>query len=109
MPQTKLSVLGSHLHDLITLIVNSSDNKMQLHYTHFWNFRELVNYKKQQTSKVQTKHDRFFKAGLPKASASASNSNVSPQWECLDISSRKDDYKGKLSSVLIKFKFCFVF
>lgn len=71
----KLSVVRSHLDDLITFIDYSSDNEIQLYYTHFRNFRELI-IKKQRTSKVQTKLDSFFKVGLPKVSAPISNSNV---------------------------------
>lgn len=89
VPKTKLSVIRSHLDDIITFMDNSSDIEIQLYYTHFRNFRELI-IKKQQTSKVQSKLDGFFKAGSPKTSASTSNINVTPQRECLDISSSKD-------------------
>uniref|UniRef100_A0A6P7GP00 Uncharacterized protein LOC114340382 n=1 Tax=Diabrotica virgifera virgifera TaxID=50390 RepID=A0A6P7GP00_DIAVI len=75
LQKMKFSEVRSHLNDLITFI-DYSDNEVQLYYTQFRNFRELI-IKKQQTSKVQTKHDSFFKAGLPKASVSISNNVTS--------------------------------
>lgn len=41
-PQVKLSVIRLHLHDLITVMDHSSDNKTQLSYTHFGYFRKLI-------------------------------------------------------------------
>ena len=70
LSKMKLSVVRSHFNNLITFIDYSSDNEVQLYYTHFRNFRELI------IKKRQTKIDSFFKEGLLKASVSISESNA---------------------------------
>ena len=87
-PKMKLSTVRSHLDDVISFIDDSADSEMQ-YITRTFAILELI-IKKQQSSKIQTKIDSFFKPVSPKPVSSKTNIDDSPQRTYSDISSEDE-------------------
>lgn len=79
-PKIKLSVIRLYLHDLITVIDKSSDNKSLLSYTHFCHFRELII--KTNVGLQKFKKNLIVFSKQDQLSAAVSDINVTPQQKC---------------------------